>query len=128
MSTSRLVWVLLLAVLMPLRGALAVGWSCPMSSGPAKTLTQSQAQTMAMPTAHMAAGATCHDEAPPAAADERCPVCAAMCAAGVATLALPAHGPTLAQPGAGEATRFPELLTPPARHLPSGLERPPRRG
>jgi hypothetical protein len=118
--TPRLLLLCLLAVLLPLRSALAFGFAG--AEAPCHTAEMMMADAEPM---HgemgldEAAPAPCHDAAGPAGACDHCSAC---------TLATALIGPPvgLSAPIAAAALRYPPLLAPAPRHLAEGPERPPR--
>jgi hypothetical protein len=117
--------LLLLAVLLPLRGAVAASMACALPA-PGVAMAMAMAATLAdAEHAHHHHAAEPHDPAPqhPATAD-KCNLCAA---AGAAT-PLPMRSPELQQPITGTAQRFPPLAVTVAGVVPDGPERPPRGG
>ena len=111
MKAARLLLLLLLALLLPLRSAVAASLLCPMSALP-------QAPAV------MAEGAGhCHqDEDKAAPAKDACHLCAAFC-----TLTpLPSVAPTVSEALPLAALRYPALAVPAPSFLSSGPERPPR--
>ncbi|MCE4538881.1 hypothetical protein LXT12_16630 [Pelomonas sp. P7] len=107
------IWLLVvLALLLPLRGAVAAAMLCqPLAAGPAMHQL-----------AHAGQGhEACHQDYGQATQD-RCHVCAAFCA----LTPLPAAGSDLPEPPEAASAAFPEPWLPPASFLSGGQERPPR--
>ena len=122
--TLRLLLLCLMAVLLPLRSALAT--SLPGSETPchmaALVLAHDSAMDAEPGDAEMQA--PCHHAAGSAAhSASHCDHCSAC------TLAPPLFGPppALLTPTAATPLRYPPLLAPAPRHLAEGLDRPPRR-
>lgn len=133
MKHFRLWLLLLLAVLLPVRGAVAAAMFCP----PAAAGTHSEflvadeamgQHTMASATAESAAhehavrdhGSAADDES--LGTHDNCNLCSAFCSATPFVGSLPTM-PTLQDVA---ATAFPDLLAPPPSFLSDGQERPPR--
>lgn len=110
MKALRLLVLLLMAMLLPLRGAMAAV-VCPMATSPLPVL---------MAPAEGDTG--CHHEDAAPAPGDGCHLCAALCSA----TPLPVSLPTLAAPTPVGPTRFAELTVPAPSFLRSGPERPPR--
>lgn len=113
--------LLLLAVLLPLRGAVAASMACALPV---------PAMAMAM-AASIDNGEHAHHHAEPQdtsaqhhATADKCNLCAA---AGAAT-PLPMRSPELQQPATGTALLFPPLAVTVTGFVPDGPERPPRAG
>lgn len=104
-------FLLLLATLLPIRGAVAGAMLCPMGS-------MQKPAVAAM--AHGDGG--CGHEEPAPQANDACNLCAAFCS----LTPLPTSLPPLAAPISLASTTFPALAVPAPTALPSGLERPPR--
>ncbi len=137
----RLLLLVLLAVLLPIRGAVAAAMLCP---GTAATLHAADAgppvvhghqhagQDMAaQPAAHHAAHhAATHGEAHGAAPDSATPAGHAaacqVCAGGCCVTPLAFAPPTVAGTGLGTAAVFPPLTVRISAHVPDGQDRPPR--
>jgi hypothetical protein len=119
-KSYRLWLLLLLAVLIPFRGALAAGMLCPTGSGShhvpaAHSLTHAEGHDHAQ--GHAPAGSATHDHA----GADRCNLCTAFCS----VPGLVSAGVTLASPQA-VATVFPQPHAPPPSFISGGQERPPR--
>lgn len=116
-KTHRLWLLLLLALVLPLRTALAVGLPCPLL---ASGMGAPARETVSVMQAHAATGegAACHAPGDPG-----------KCQAGSACCGLtPLWSEMPRCPGSGPApaTRFPALVMPSPLFLAEGLERPPR--
>jgi hypothetical protein len=133
--TSLRLWlILLLAVLLPLRGALAASMTCPVAGSGMKTGTQMAEQAHEHGHAHSHGtgvdhhGAELtsvtgdhHDVTGAGEASDKCNVCSAFCSvtglvSGTAEVAKPQR----------LATVFPHPFAPPPSYFPDGQERPPR--
>lgn len=114
--------LLLLAVLLPLRGAVAASMACALPA-PVAAMAMAFADDAH---AHHHHEAEPHDTAPQQhhATADKCNLCAA---AGAAT-PLPMRSPELQQPMAGAVLLFPPLAVRVTGFVPDGLERPPRAG
>ena len=130
MKTLRVCLLLLLALLLPVRGAVAVALSwVPSGAEPAFAAAIAGMTAMAAPAAHAATGMHCdaaatdHGHAGPAAPGGGCHLCAAFCS----MLPLAGTLPVLPPPAAGGTVAFPAPLAPALSFQPDGLERPPRR-
>jgi hypothetical protein len=126
-KTARIWLLLVLAVLLPLRGALAAGMLCPVADA------HGPVQAHAGPHAHhQHAASTAHDHAPPhmqsdahdahhAAGEGKCNSCSAFCSVPAVTsapLAIASVEP--ARAGFAGPTALP------ASFIPDGRDRPPR--
>jgi hypothetical protein len=110
---ARLWLLLFLAVLLPVRGAVAAAMWCSMTPVPApqhETVMHGEGHEH-----HHAEGA-----ASPSA--EKCNLCAASCC----LTPLPSQPPSVAAPLPGPAAVCPEIDAPPVSFLSDGQERPPR--
>jgi hypothetical protein len=136
------IWlVLLLAVLLPVRGAVAAAMLCPVAGFGAQmelAMVGHSAGHAAMDDAmshHHSGGhdhASGHDRAPEAsgdsppghdhAASEGCNACSAYCS----LTPLLSNLPTLAEPLDPTAVKFSDLSAPPPSFVSDGQERPPR--
>ena len=123
MRPLRILLLLLLAVLLPARGALASAMLC----APAGAGTHSEAAAMD----HHAAGnheqhddhdAAAPADASPSNAHDECNLCSAYCTA----TTLPSSAPAAPAPQAVATARFPALCAPAPSFLSGGQERPPR--
>lgn len=111
MNRAR-VWLLLfLAVLLPVRGAVAAAMLCALAP---------PAQHGQMQHAEGHGGHHHQGSATPAA--DKCNLCAASCG----LTPLPSQPPSVAAPLEGAAASFPEIDAPPVSFLSDGQERPPR--
>lgn len=135
MKTLRVVLLLFLAVLLPLRGAVAAAMACGPAGGhgAAQTAVMHHGATHASDEAHdhpgTAAMAAAHAEhhSHDAQGDdghtsERCLLCAACCSA----QPMPASVPSVPEPLPPAAAAFPAPFTPALSFLSDGQERPPR--
>jgi hypothetical protein len=128
----RLWLLVLLAVLLPVRGAMAAAMLCP-SAGMEMPAASAEMHT-AMPTdvsTDMSTEMQAHDQQHPchteplqdeSTADASCQMCAAFCSI---TPLLPSVA-VLAEPGDLRSTTFPDLSAPAPTFLSDGQERPPR--
>ena len=127
--TSLRVWLLLLlAVLIPVRGALAVGMSCHAGGqAPLQVHAQVHATASSMTHAHDHghAGAQAHshgtDSHEADASADKCNLCSASCAA--TALVSAERTAIVRQP---VAATFPQPHAPPPAYVQEGQERPPR--
>jgi hypothetical protein len=112
-TKSARFWLLLfLAVLLPVRGAVAAAMMCSMAVPPP-------------PHEHVTHGeGHGHHHPEPAAspAADTCNLCAASCC----LTPLPSQPPAVAAPLPGASVVFPEIDAPPVSFLSDGQERPPR--
>lgn len=113
MKVARLLLLLVLAVLLPVRGAVAAAMLCPMAS----------AQGQSTAAAPIEDGPCHQDERDDASPSDACHLCATFCS----LTPLPSACPTLADPLPLPAARFNEPAAPAASFLSDGQERPPRR-
>ncbi len=119
MKRARLWLLLFLAVLLPVRGAVAAAMLCAMP------IPAPQAPGHHAPALHAAEGHAHHAHQAPesqAVADGKCNLCAASCG----LTPLPSSAPAVAEPPARAAAAFPEIEAAPASFLADGPERPPR--
>jgi hypothetical protein len=122
------VWLLvLLAVLLPLRGALAAAMLCPVAENGVQVKLQVVAHTyhgsdrQAVEAIHGQGGATANHHSADANSGETCNFCSAFCSVpGLVGAALVLSTPQLSSPG------FPPLYAPPPSFVLDGQERPPR--
>ena len=116
MKTLRLCILLLLAVLLPVRGAVAAAMMCP----PAGSGSPHAMHGSGEHAGHH------HEHAPRAAHDhavgDKCSLCAACCT----TAPLPSSVPGLSAPDDLRAAGFPAPLAQAPSFLSGGQERPPR--
>ena len=134
MKVVRIGFLLLLAVLLPVRGAVAATMLCavgsagvqselPLSHHPAGHATMDHAAAHDPATAHDHAGAGHHDEGgQDEAASDRCTMCSAYCS----LTPLAGTPPTLAEPLGLAAVKLSDHSAPPPNFLSGGQERPPR--
>lgn len=129
MKSWRIWLLLLLAVLLPVRGAVAAAMPCSVAESGVRTeLAGDEAMEHAHAHGHADAhdhGAMSHDGGHTGhdhAASDRCNMCSASCAL---TL-LVSDVPTLAEPLDLAAVKFSELSAPSPSFLSDGQERPPR--
>ncbi|HKX43223.1 MAG TPA: hypothetical protein VJO99_18845 [Burkholderiaceae bacterium] len=120
-NALRIGLLVLLAVLLPIRGAMAAAMLCP----PALGAAQAQAHAAHEPAAHdhaqhhhVPSDATAHATSD----DNTCNLCAAFCSA----TPLPSSAPTLPSPSDYTSTSFPELRAAAPSFVSGGPERPPR--
>lgn len=130
MRTVRVWLLLLLAVLLPLRGAVAAGMLCPVAGSG----IQSELMAHAHPASHrMMDDSAGHDHAAmhhehssdghhDHGAADKCNMCSAFCSVTPLVSSLP----TLFEPLDMAATSFPDLSAPAPTFVSGGQERPPR--
>ena len=118
MKTLRLCILLLLAVLLPVRGAVAAAMMCPPTGSGGHHALHAFGEHAEHHHRHDASSAA-HDHA----AGDKCGLCAACCTAAP----LPSSVPGLNAPADLRAARFPALLAQAPSFLSGGQERPPRR-
>ncbi|KQY80864.1 DUF2946 family protein [Pelomonas sp. Root1444] len=126
MKTIRIWFLLLLAVLLPIRGAVAAAMLCPVgSSGMQSELRIAQdAHHHDMDhqeAAHDHGGAGHHDGHDHSAVD-KCNMCSAFCS----LTPLVSNAPQLPEPAALPSVKFPDFSTPAPSFLSDRQERPPR--
>jgi hypothetical protein len=125
------VWLLvLLAVLLPIRGALAAAMLCPVAENGVQVEFQAVEHTHHHVGAHHGMDAAHEDGQDGATADhqhagtnasERCNFCSAFCSVpGLVSAALVLNSPQL------DSAEFPPLYAPPSSFELDGQERPPR--
>jgi hypothetical protein len=112
-KTLRLWLVLLLAVLIPVRGAVAAAMLCLPSAVPAHAEMQVEDHSHHEHADHDGAG---HH------AGGQCTLCSACCS----SASIPSSVPRVAMPPGLVATTFPNLSAPAPTFLSDGQERPPR--
>lgn len=126
------VWLLvLLAIALPMRGAMAAAMLCAPGGGAHAHVTAGPSAPMPVTEGHAhdhagaalshAHGAADHASSAGHDADEKCGFCASCCSVSIpvtATLVLPQAPPA--------AQHFPEDVAPIAEFFPGGQERPPR--
>lgn len=116
MKTLRLCLLLLLAALIPVRGAVAAAMLCPAGGHPGQPALQA-------PAGHdMAHAHHRHDDPQPGTPTAKCTLCAACCALTPLLRALP----TLAEPPGVAAVGFADHAAPAPEFFSDGPERPPR--
>jgi hypothetical protein len=121
-KTVRIWLLLVMAVLLPIRGAVAAAMLCPMA-GPG-----TQAEVQAMLAMHEEMGhAMAHDghhqgDGRDPGSPDKCNLCAASCC----LTPLAASVPTIAAPLDLTAAALPDHSAPPPSFVSSGPERPPR--
>jgi hypothetical protein len=125
------VWLLvLLALLLPVRGAVAAAMLCPIAGSGVQTEMQVQVSA-ADHAAHEAMHEHEHEHAASQApsadhehgkAADRCNLCSAFCS----LTPLVGSVPTVAAPPDLSTTPFPDISAPPPSFLSDGQERPPR--
>ncbi|NUO71086.1 MAG: hypothetical protein HOQ10_00015 [Frateuria sp.] len=134
MKTIRIWLLVLLAVLLPVRGAVAAAMLCPVGS----IGMQSELRMHEHPASHEAmdhgaahahadhqhdhAGAGHHDDGQGQGASDKCNMCSAYCS----LTPLVSEVPTLLEPVDLAAVKFPDLSSPAPTFLSDGQERPPR--
>ena len=129
-KTARIWLLLLLALLLPIRGAMASAMLCqPMGGG-----TQSEMRLMKhLDAVDEASHDAHHHHAQPhqeahghehggASAEEKCNLCSAFCSAAPLLSSMP----SVLQPQATAAVSFPDIAAPAPSFLSDGQERPPR--
>jgi hypothetical protein len=130
MKKSRIWLILLIAVILPFKGAMAAaGMFCHLGTGQIAEAAQAaqhhavvdQAQTTEPHHDAAHAGGSSTDGSPTQASSS-CAICSAFCS----SPPLPAAGIQAVPPGASAAERFPPLAVPRSSTVVSGLERPPR--
>lgn len=126
MKLARIWLLLLLAVLLPIRGAVAAAMLCPVgSSGMQSELRHGEHAGHHGMDHHEAGhdhnGAAHHDGHDHEATD-KCNMCSAFCS----LTPLLSDVPALPEPEALPAIKFPDLSTPAPSFLSDGQERPPR--
>jgi hypothetical protein len=135
MKSARLWLLLLLAVLLPVRGAVAAAMLCPVAGGSVQVqapAAHAAHEEAAHEHAHAHEGAHAHvqDASAPnaAAADDHakgsdgCNLCAAFCS----LTPIVGSVPTVAAPADLTNTAFPEFSAPAPSFVSGGPERPPR--
>lgn len=113
MKALRICLLLLLALLLPMRGAMAAAMLCP-AAGPAH-------HGMGMQAAHAHDGAGHHGEHDHGSSS-KCTMCAAFCA----LTPLMSDVPRLREPAALPAIGFPDESPPAPSFVSGGQDRPPR--
>lgn len=127
-NALRIVLLVLLAVLLPIRGAMAAAMLCPPALDAASAHAHGDARSVhGAEAAHDHAQHSHHHEHAASSAqangdDGACNLCAAFCAA----TPLPSSAPTLTAPSDDMNASFPELHAAVPSFISSGPERPPR--
>ncbi len=124
MKTVRLWLLLLLAVLLPIRGAAAAAMLCPVGSSGLQSelrLEQPHPHDMDHAKAHGHDHAGHHGGHDHGAAD-KCNMCSALCS----LTPLLSEAPRLPEPEALAGIKFPDVSTPAPSFVSDGQERPPR--
>lgn len=122
MKAVRLCLLLVMAVLLPIRGAVAAAMLCPMA-GPGTAVEMQAMAAMHEEMGHgMAHGGHPHEEGHDPAAPDKCNLCAASCC----LTPLAGSVPTVVAPLDLRAAAFPYYSTPPPSFVSGGPERPPR--
>ncbi|MFT3817844.1 MAG: DUF2946 family protein [Rubrivivax sp.] len=110
------IWLLvLLAVLLPVRGAMAASMLCPPAGGESRT----EARLMA--SSHHRHGDGTHKHHEPAH-DDKCNLCSASCS----LTPMPSHVAGIAEPRHLAGISYPPLSAPAPSFVSDGQERPPR--
>ena len=115
----RLCFLLLLALLLPIRGAVAAAMLCPVGSGGMHG--ELRVQQPPMDHGHAAAGHA-HDGSHHAAGSDKCTLCAAFCS----LTPLMSSVPTLPEPLDLAAVQSSDHGAPPPLFFSDGQDRPPR--
>ncbi|MGM9488036.1 hypothetical protein [Ideonella sp. YS5] len=125
MKILRLWLLVVLATLLPVRGAMAAAMLCPPSviggQGEMHATHDHQAADMQGHSAHHHDAAASHDELPSSDHD-KCNLCSAFCS----ITPLPSDMPGVPPPLDAPAASFPDFSAPAASFLSDGQERPPR--
>ena len=116
MKHLRIVLLVLLAVLVPVRGAMAAAMLCPSGAG--------AGTSNAVAVHHHHGSDAAAAEAQPAASDH--PTTCHFCASGCCMATLPGAVPSVAEPGLTAAITFPAVSAPVAPFQSDGQDRPPR--
>ena len=131
MKTFRIWFLLLLAVLLPIRGAVAAAMLCPVgSSGMQSELrigehAHHDMDSMDSMDHHEVAhdhGSAGHHDGHDHGAVDKCNICSAFCS----LTPLVSNAPKLPEPAALPSVKFPDFSTPAPSFLSDGQERPPR--
>lgn len=126
MKTLRVVFLVLLALLLPIRGAVAGAMLCPegssstMSAQASKHVAQDTHHDMGAAPQHVHTGSAHHDEQ--AGHASACNICATFCSMTPILSAMP----TLVQAMVASKVTFPELSAAAPTFLSDGQDRPPR--
>jgi DUF2946 family protein len=121
MKTWRICLLLLLAVLLPVRGAVAASMLCPIAKSTQENHAVHDHAAMEHPLAGMGGsddGHSGHDHT----ASDNCNMCLAYCS----LTPLASKSPTPLEPLAPATVKFSELSAPAPSFLSEGQERPPR--
>lgn len=116
MKTLRLCILLLLAVLLPVRGAVAAAMMCPPTGSGSQHAMHGSGEHAGHH--HELASSAAHDHA----TGDKCGLCAACCTAAPLVSSVPG----LSVPSDLRAARFPAPLSQAPSFLSGGQERPPR--
>jgi len=123
MKSVRICLLVLLALLLPVRGAVAAAMLCPIAGSGVQTEMQTSSEHAAHEAMHE------HKDAHEHTADhdhgktaDRCNLCSAFCS----LTPLTGSVPTVATPLDLSTTTFPDFSAPPPSFLSDGQERPPR--
>jgi len=133
MKSVRIWLLLLLALLLPVRGAVAAAMLCPIAGSGVQTQVHVSAEHAAHEAMHEPTHEPMHehqhDSSSAHTADhdhgkaaDRCNLCSAFCS----LTPLVGSVPTVAAPLELAATAFPDISAPPPSFLSDGQERPPR--
>lgn len=117
LKTFRIWFLLLLAVLLPIRGAVAGAMLCPAGSAGLQSELRLDAHA-----AHHDHGAPSHHDEHDHGVADKCNMCTAFCS----LTPLLSDTPKLPEPLALPAVRFPDISSPAPSFLSDGQERPPR--
>lgn len=129
MKSVRVWLLLLLALLLPVRGAVAAAMLCPIAGSGVQTEVHVSGEHATHEAMHEPMHEHEHDSSSAHAADhdhgkaaDRCNLCSAFCS----LTPLVGSVPTVAAPIELAATAFPDFSAPPPSFLSDGQERPPR--
>lgn len=136
MKHLRIWLLLLLAVLLPVRGAVAAAMLCPPAGvgtqnqvrvldhhlGSHHTMVRAAAESVGHDHAMHDHGSASTDDGKSLSVQDKCNLCSAFCSM-TPLVSSPLTMPTPQEPG---ATAFPDLFAPPPNFLSDGQERPPR--
>lgn len=126
MNLLRLWLLVLLAVLLPVRGAMAAAMACPPGGMPAPQASAQAADHGHGAHAHDEAAHAPHDGAPADHAAAPGPDLCSMCSASCSTPPVPSAAAGLGAPVECRAAAFPDLLVPAPTFESGGQDRPPR--
>lgn len=122
-KTVRICFLLLLAVLLPIRGVVAAAMLCPAGGSGMQSGFQAQDDGATHNHADHADRAHQHDgDAHHQAGSDKCNMCSAFCSLTPMLSAMP----TLAEPAGLTAVEFPQYAAPAPSFISDGQERPPR--